>query len=754
MPLATIGNTMFYQNYALKEITFPAALSEIDYGAFQKCTSLEKVDFSKTQVTVLSSKTNTSVNGVPQTKGFFQDCATLKEVLLPETLEKIEAKMFMNCTSLEQISIPEATTSIQEFAFENCSSLTKVLFAQNSNLEIIGDSFVNPGSMDPGFEAASFRGTTALEEINIPEGVTFIGANLFENSGVEKITFPSTLYAISNNAFKNCQNIAEINIPGTISNVGDNAFLDCTSLTKVTLNEGNEYLGANAFGNCAGITEITIPSSMLRMGGNPFANCINITSFVLEENENFIQDATGVLYDGNMRTVIFYPSYLESESYEMPDTVFELAACAFASSKLKNVVISDNIKVIPDGCFKDNANLESVYIPLSVTYVGDEAFRNCGKLKTAAIPSLCTYLGNYAFENCTSLESFDFGKRNTVLEVGTHLFNNCTSLTSITDPEGINKLTDYMFANTGFDKINIPATITNISGDGIFENCKNLSVVTFADGIQIEKYTTLGGRAFYGCDKLESIKLPDGISELGDWDNGMAFGNCTSLKYVYIPGTCSYIGPSAFYNCTSLETVELDERFFWTDEQDVNYEYGMYGIGAYAFYNCVSLKRFEFPPESLGDVYPHAFENCTSLDGVYYIKGWSWLYGTFFKNCTNIDEIHFENFDGNYNEDCDEICMDWYGPSKDNGSFYGWTSEQKVFFDLYTYEEILDEEDGYYYTWFDADCPEEVMFANSHARVFDCDGNEFIYDFETGGLIHVIDAEGNIIYTPEADTEE
>ena len=52
--------------------------------------------------------------------------------------------------------------------------------------------------------------------------------------------------------------------------------------------------------------------------------------------------------------------------------------------------------------------------------------------------------------------------------------------------------------------------------------------------------------------------------------------------------------------------------------------------------------------------------------------------------------------------------------------------------------------------YIDPDSTDEVMFANCAAHVYDCDGNEFIYDHVTGGLINVIDAEGNVIYEPEA----
>jgi hypothetical protein len=69
------------------------------------------------------------------------------------------------------------------------------------------------------------------------------------------------------------------------------------------------------------------------------------------------------------------------------------------------------------------------------------------------------------------------------------------------------------------------------------------------------------------------------------------------------------------------------------------------------------------------------------------------------------------------------------------------TSHTKIFFDALTYEDLGG------YGFFDED-PGCFPMLNSEARVFDCDGNEIIYDGENCIVLKVVDPEGNTIWEP------
>jgi hypothetical protein len=708
----------------------PSSVTTIGKAVFAGCTSLEFIDMSDTQITAFDSTTNTLINGVPQFTGVVEGCKNLKTVLLPETMEYIDKETFKDCSSLESIAIPQSVSYIGNLAFDGCTSLKTVQFAQDAVLTELGH---------PEEDCFIFRNTTALTSVTLPDSITEMGAYVFQNSGISNIVLSQNLTLIPESAFEGCANLVEVDIPVTVEAIFDNAFKDCASLVEAPLKEGLESIGADAFGNCVNLVAANIPASVMHLGGNPFSNCSGLTSFELNaDNENFVLGTDGVLYDANVRTVIFYPASVAPGAYSVPSTVYEFAAGAFMGSKIQSIVISDNVKSIPDNCFGDCVLLESVTIPLSVNTIGNGAFKNCVSIKEIAIPSSVTSLGASAFENCSGMTTFDFGKRNTELTVGDYLLSGCTSLKTINSLDSIPAFTKYMFAGVGIESFVVPAHITDLSVEGVFMNCASLKTVTFNEETT---YTAnyLGKNFFRAATALEEITIPQGIDMIGQgvsYDSYSFYG-CTSLKKVTILSTgFKAIGRYAFEDCTALETVVFPEGLNLSA-----------GLGRRAFRNCVSLTSINMPNNvAYSSSSNQAFENCASLTGVIYLKGTVKFNGAFFKNCTGITELHIDNFSTSGNYIYDEAGVQ-SGKGSEYSNFYGWTSEQSIYFDTLTYAQINSKNKSYLNQGTSA-TNNVLLFANCAARVFDKDGNELIYDHVTGYLIEVIDSEGNTIYTP------
>ncbi|MBQ1995119.1 MAG: leucine-rich repeat domain-containing protein, partial [Clostridia bacterium] len=60
--------------------------------------------------------------------------------------------------------------------------------------------------------------------------------------------------------------------------------------------------------------------------------------------------------------------------------------------------------------------------------------------------------------------------------------------------------------------------------------------------------TTISDYAFYDCDSLTSVTIPDSVTTIGD----RAFYSCDSLTSITIGDSVTTIGYYAFYNCDSL----------------------------------------------------------------------------------------------------------------------------------------------------------------------------------------------------------
>ena len=82
---------------------------------------------------------------------------------------------------------------------------------------------------------------------------------------------------------------------------------------------------------------------------------------------------------------------------------------------------------------------------------------------------------------------------------------------------------------------------------------KDLIIPSEINGMKV---TSIGDSAFYWCELLISIKIPNSIKSIGD----SAFGQCSSLKSIEIPDSVISIGGGVFSECFSLENVMISEK--------------------------------------------------------------------------------------------------------------------------------------------------------------------------------------------------
>ena len=88
-----------------------------------------------------------------------------------------------------------------------------------------------------------------LKQVIIPEGVTEIGKNAFNNNRViERVTLPDTVTKIGDCAFMDCRLLRRINIPDGVTTIGDKAFLRCKLLYELKVPASVTTIGAHAFG--------------------------------------------------------------------------------------------------------------------------------------------------------------------------------------------------------------------------------------------------------------------------------------------------------------------------------------------------------------------------------------------------------------------------------------------------------------------------------------------------------------------------
>lgn len=148
------------------------------------------------------------------------------------------------------------------------------------------------------------------------------------------------------------------------------------------------------------------------------------------------------------------------------------------------------------------------------------------------------------------------------------LFQKKDTLTSITIPESVTIITKTAFWGCeGLESIDMPDTVIRIEPSTF--SGTSLSDIKLSAGLTgIECYT------FYGC-RLSTIEIPDSVTYIDSW----AFKDCKYLKRVELPEKLEKIGNEVFYGCTRLSDLKIPKGIIESGED------------AFAFTKCLEMLK-------------------------------------------------------------------------------------------------------------------------------------------------------------------
>lgn len=203
-------------------------------------------------------------------------------------------------------------------------------------------------------------------------------------------------------------------------------------------------------------------------------------------------------------------------------------------------------------------------LPESYEKIEREALKNNVRLRTVCLPKQIESIGVQAFMNCTSLYQIEYTD---IVRIQREAFCGCNHLVSFLVPES-----------------------TVLLGKGAFSYCRALQQVEFAHRSRLKE---LEAAVFEGCEKLQTVKLPELLEHIGE----RAFYKCSGLSELHFPESVAYIGKEAFYQNGFLE-LELPR--------------GLQVIETGAFSNCRKLEQVMIP-ESVRVLENRAFRGCHRL---------------------------------------------------------------------------------------------------------------------------------------------
>ena len=446
--LETIGAYAFNECKSLTVITIPDSVTDLGAGAFFECEELISVKLSD-NITELKSEKDEYSLPTPY-YGTFGKCLNLKEIVLPDKLEKIGEGSFDACCALETINIPKNVKEIGDAAFRTANisyGLTLGGKATSSSLKEITVDNANSYFCSVDGILYNKEGTKLIQyplgrierEFIVPKSVTIIGNSAFYDNPIYNITFLGNIEEIDDEAFWCCSNLKGVELPQSLKRIGKCAFGN-SRFYNIIIPDSVEEIGWDAFFYTR-LEEIRILNPNCRIGNDNYSNNSTISDttsgyfrgiiygyknstaqeYAQKNHIKFIDinDESETIIENGLKYNIYsdHAEVIGSEAtigelITIPAEirgvpVTEIGKRAFINSRnkrinIKNVNLPDTITKIDDYAFSFT-EIEKIVIPSNVCEIGYEAFSHCSKLNEVTLPNSLSYIGLWAFDACPLL---------------------------------------------------------------------------------------------------------------------------------------------------------------------------------------------------------------------------------------------------------------------------------------------------------------------------------------------------------------
>ncbi len=190
----------------------------------------------------------------------FRDCAALKEVVFPVTVNEIGRDTFYNTPALEKVTVDKGCYVSDEFVYEVSPVVNYVEMSEGasdtSHIEMVEGH--NYYTADGQFQFRFQEGSVQLRryigdstEVTVPKEIQGYPvtnlARIFEgNNFIEKVTIEAQIES-ANDIFRDNEALKEVTLPASVTRIGYTCFYNTPSLQTLNVHESCEVDSA-----CAG----------------------------------------------------------------------------------------------------------------------------------------------------------------------------------------------------------------------------------------------------------------------------------------------------------------------------------------------------------------------------------------------------------------------------------------------------------------------------------------------------------------------
>lgn len=386
-----------------------------------------------------------------------------------------------------------------------------------------------------GSTLVKYRGTE--ERVTIPDTVEVVGESAFENNQkVQFVVIPKSVKRLDAYVFWGCNNLEEVVLGKGLTAVDEYSFAGCTGLKQITIPENIQSIDAQAFAGCVNLTDIYIPATVTGIAEDAFLNCDNVTIHA-DEGSVAAQFSQKLAEQKNRDPLVTAAPVQTPTAVSRPDTQATTEPVSTATPAPVATPVPGNV-------------LGSTIIvgnhALVMVHPGEEKVQQ-GYTEPEA--------GQETGEEQDITAETENGK------VPEWMYYRNQSVSAVTIPEGTTEIGRFAFSRSSLRTVTIPEGVTVIDY-AAFYHCDNLDNVVLPDTVN-----TVGAKAFTHTGWLDDFEensmddflisgdilvaykgnlpevvIPDGVRVIAE----EAFRNHTELKKVHLPASVTDIGNDAF----------------------------------------------------------------------------------------------------------------------------------------------------------------------------------------------------------------
>jgi hypothetical protein len=409
----------------------------------------------------------------------------LTELHLPDSVTHIGNGAFAH-NSITELHLPDSVKHIGNRAFNN-NKLTKV-YIDNTHVTIGEGAFSN----NP-IESFIIKGLTQ-EQIMYEAFIILHYNNNKKIMGYKgylgsKFKIPEDITHIGGNAFEN-HSLTELYLPNSVTHIEDGAFYK-NKLTKVYIENTHVTIGERAFLD------------------NP------IESFIIKglTQEQIMHEAF-ILYYNNSKKIYQNKGYLGGK-VKIPEDITHIGVMAFSSNSLTEIQLPNSVTHIESSAFNNN-KLTELHLPDSVTHIENHAF-SFNSITVLHLPDSVTHIEDCAFYNNKLTKVYI---ENTHVTIGKGAFSRnpieSFIIKGLTQEQIMKQAFIYDKKGktiTGYkgylgDKIKIPENITHIEKDVFSSN----SITE----LHLPNSVTHIGESAFSNNKLKFVIIGKNVKDIGD----------------------------------------------------------------------------------------------------------------------------------------------------------------------------------------------------------------------------------------------